>query len=172
MDIKKVTLTRYSVIVNGSDAKKAIKPMQKASAESMFIDVFDDNSAVICCATFSDARNCLAILKDSGCSSATVILERVYNECNSRVIKSAYCILNTVEEKGMKDYRNQLEHGVKEQLYKMGLSDYAFAKWVNEKRYKEVFGFLVALESSCIANGDYEAEQVFHQASIEINSLM
>ena len=117
MDIKKVTLTRYSVIVNGADVKKAIKPMQNASVESMFIDVFDDNSAVICCATFSDVRNCLAILKVAGCSSAIVNLERVYNECNSRVIKSAHCILNTVEEKGMnemKDYRNQLEPGVKE----------------------------------------------------------
>ena len=117
MDIRKVTLTRYSVIVNGDDAKKAIKPMQDESEESMYIDSFDCNSAVICCATFSDVRNCLAILKDSGCSSATVILERVYNECNSRIIKSVYCILNTVKEKGtnkMKDYRNYLEPGVKE----------------------------------------------------------
>ena len=83
MDIKKVTLTRYSVIVNGADAKKAIKPMQNASVESMFIDVFDDVSAVICCESFNDVRNCLAILKETGCSSAEVNLERVYNECNS-----------------------------------------------------------------------------------------
>ena len=61
---------------------------------------------------------------------------------------------------------------VKEQLHKMGLSDYAFTKWVNEKRYKEAFGFLVALNSACIANGDYAAEQVFYQASIEIAYLM
>ena len=66
----------------------------------------------------------------------------------------------------------KLYEQVKEQLNKMGLSDYAFTKWINEKRYKEVFGFIVALNSVCIANGDYEAEQVFHQASIEINSLM
>lgn len=97
MEIKKVTLTRYSVIVNGSDAKKAINPMQYLSKESMFLDVFDDNMAIICCATFSDVRNCLDILKDAGCSSAIVNLERVYNECNSRLINSAYCILNTVK---------------------------------------------------------------------------
>ena len=97
MDIKKVTLTRYSIIVNGADAKKAIKPMQNASVESMFIDVFDENSAVICCATFKDVRNCLDILKDSGCYSAIVNLERVYNEYSSRLINSAYCILNTVK---------------------------------------------------------------------------
>lgn len=117
MDIKKVTLTRYSVIVNGDDVKKAIKPMQNASVESMFIDVFDDNSSVICCSTFSNVRNCLAILKDAGCSSAIVNLERVYNECNSSVIMTAECTLNTVEEKGMnqtKDYRIYLEPGVKE----------------------------------------------------------
>lgn len=117
MDIKKVTLTRYSVIVNGSDAKKAIEPMQYLSKETMFLDVFDDNTAIICCAAFRDVRNCLDILKDAGCSSATVILERVYNECNSRIINSAYCILNTAKEKGtdkMKDYREYLEPGVKE----------------------------------------------------------
>ena len=117
MDIKKVTITRYSIIVNGADAKKAIKPMQNASVESMFIDVFDENSAVICCASFSDVRNCLDILKDAGCYSAIVNLERVYNECNSRLVKSAYCILNTVKQEGMnkmKDYRNYLEPGVKE----------------------------------------------------------
>lgn len=170
MDIKKVTITRYSIIVNGADAKKAIKPMQNASVESMFIDVFDDNSALICCESFKDVRNCLAILKDSGCYSAIVNLERVYNECNFCIIKSVTCALNTYIKKGvarMKHYEQ-----VKEQLHMMGLSDYAFTKWVNEKRYKEVFGFLVALESSCIANGDYESEQVFYQASIEINSLM
>ena len=117
MDIKKVTLTRYSIIVNGDDAKKAIKPMQYLSKESMFLDVFDDNMAIICCATFIDVRNCLDILKDAGCYSAIVDLERVYNECNSCLIKSAYCILNTVKEKGMnkmKDYREYLEPGVKE----------------------------------------------------------
>lgn len=114
MDIKKVTLTRYSVIVNGADVKKAIKPMQNASVDSMFIDVFDDNSAVICCATFSDVRNCLDILKDAGCSSAIVNLERVYNECNSCIIKSATCTLNRKEVTKMKDYRNYLEPGVKE----------------------------------------------------------
>lgn len=117
MDIKKVTLTRYSIIVNGADAKKAIKPMQNASVESMFIDVFDENSAVICCATFIDVRNCLDILKDAGCYSATVILERVYNECNSRIIKSVYCILNTVEVKGgykMNNHMNEIEPCVKE----------------------------------------------------------
>ena len=170
MDIKKVTLTRYSVIVNGADVKKAVKPMQNASVESMFIDVFDENSAVICCATFSDVRNCLAILKETGCSSVIVNLERVYNECNACIIKTVIIALNTHIKKGeviMKHYEQ-----VKEQLHNMGLSDYAFTKWVNEKRYKEVFGFLVALESACIANGDYKAEQVFHQASIEINSIM
>lgn len=117
METKKVTLTRYSVIVNGSDAKKAINPMQYLSKESMFLDVFDDNTAIICCATFSDVRNCLDILKDAGCCSATILLERVYNECNSRVIKSSYCTFNTVKEKGMnkmKDYREYLEPGVKE----------------------------------------------------------
>lgn len=118
MDIKKVTLTRYSVIVNGADAKKAIKPMQNASVESMFIDVFDDNSAVICCESFNDVRNCLAILKETGCSSADVNLERVYNECNSCIIKSVTCTLNTFEaNKGidkMRDYREYLEPGVKE----------------------------------------------------------
>lgn len=117
MDIKKVTLTRYSIIVNGADAKKAIKPMQDKSVDNMFIDAFDSESAVICCATFSDVRSCLEILKDSGCSSAIVNLERVYNECNSLLIKSAYCILNTVKEKGtnqIKDYREYLEPGVKE----------------------------------------------------------
>ena len=118
MDIKKVTLTRYSIIVNGADAKKAIKPMQDASEESMYLDTFDCNSAVICCATFKDARNCLAILKETGCSSAIVNLERVYNECNSSIIKSTICSLNTVKEKGkvtkIKDYRNYLEPGVKE----------------------------------------------------------
>lgn len=61
---------------------------------------------------------------------------------------------------------------VKEQLYKMGLSDFAFTKWVNEKRYEEAFGFLIALNSVCIANGDYVSEQVFYQASIEIAYLM
>ena len=118
MDIKKVTLTRYSVIVNGADAKKAIKPMQNASVDSMFIDVFDDNSAVICCGSFNDVRNCLAILKETGCSSADVNLERVYNECNSCIIKSVTCTLNTFEaNKGidkMRDYRKYLEPGVKE----------------------------------------------------------
>ena len=118
MDIKKVTLTRYSVIVNGADVKKAIKPMQNASVDSMFIDVFDENSAVICCETFMDVRNCLAILKETGCYSAIVNLERVYNECNSCIIKSATCTLNTFEaNKGidkMKDYRKYLEPGVKE----------------------------------------------------------
>ena len=117
MDIKKVTLTRYSIIVNGADAKKAIKPMQNASVESMFIDVFDENSAVICCATFKDVRNCLAILNDSGCSSAIVNIERVYNECNSCIIKSVTCALNTYIRKEVtktKDYRNYLEPGVKE----------------------------------------------------------
>lgn len=116
MDIKKVTLTRYNIIVNGADVKKAIKPMQNASVESMFIDVFDDNSAVICCESFKDVRNCLAILKESGCSSAIVNLERVYNECNSCIIKSVTCTLNT-HKKGvlkMKDYREYLEPGVKE----------------------------------------------------------
>lgn len=117
METKKVTLTRYSVIANGSDAKKAIEPMQYLSKETMFLDVFDDNMAIICCATFRDVRNCLDILKDAGCSSVIVNLERVYNECNSRMIKSAYCILNTVEEKGineMKDYREYIEPCVKE----------------------------------------------------------
>lgn len=61
---------------------------------------------------------------------------------------------------------------VKEQLHKMGLSDYAFTTWVNEKSYKEVLGFLLALNSVCIANGDYEAEQVFYQASNEIVYLI
>lgn len=98
MDIKKVTLTRYSIIVNGDDAKKAIKPMQNASVDSMFIDVFDEKSAVICCATFKDVRNCLAILKASGCSSAIVNLERVYNECNSYIIKSLTFELNTYKK--------------------------------------------------------------------------
>ena len=117
MDIKKVTITRYSIIVNGADAKKAIKPMHNASVESMFIDVFDENSAVICCASFSDVRNCLDILKDAGCYSAIVNLERVYNECNSRLVKSEHCILNTVKQEGMnkmRDYRNYLEPGVEE----------------------------------------------------------
>lgn len=117
MENKKVTLTRYSVIVNGADAKKAIKPMQYLSKESMFLDVFDDNMAIICCVAFSDVRNCLDILKDAGCSSAIVDLERVYNEGYSRLIKSAYCILNTVKKEGMKqmkDYRDYLEPGVKE----------------------------------------------------------
>lgn len=117
MENKKVTLTRYSIIVNGDDAKKAINPMEYLSKETMFLDVFDDNMAIICCVAFSDVRNCLDILKDSGCYSAIVNLERVYNECNSRLIKSAYCILNTVKEKGMnkmKDYREYLEPGVKE----------------------------------------------------------
>ena len=117
MDIKKVTLTRYSIIVNGDDAKKAIKPMQNASVESMFIDVFDDKSAVICCESFKDVKNCLAILKEAGCSSAIVNLERVYNECNSCIIKSVTCALNTyIRKEGtkMKDYRNYLEPGVKE----------------------------------------------------------
>ena len=97
MDIKKVTLTRYSVIVNGSDAMKAIKPMRYLSKETMNLDVFDDNMAIICCVSFSDVRNCLDILKDSGCYSAIVNLERVYNEYSSRLINSAYCILNTVK---------------------------------------------------------------------------
>lgn len=116
MDIKKVTLTRYSVIVNGADVKKAVKPMQNASVESMFIDVFDENSAVICCASFNDVRNCLAILKETGCSSAIVNLERVYNECNSCIIKSVTCTLNTHKKEvlKMKDYREYLEPGVKE----------------------------------------------------------
>lgn len=117
MDIKKVTITRYSIIVNGADAKKAIKPMQNASVESMFIDVFDDNSAVICCESFKDVRNCLAILKEYGCSSAVVNLERVYNECNSSIIKAVTIALNKNIKKGvlkMKDYRNYLEPGVKE----------------------------------------------------------
>ena len=116
MDIKKVTLTRYSIIVNGADAKKAIKPMQNVSVETMFIDVFDDNSAVICCATFSDVRKCLAILKDSRCSSVVVNLERVYNECNACIIKSVTCALNKHKKEvlKMKDYRNYLEPGVKE----------------------------------------------------------
>ena len=117
MDIKKVTITRYSIIVNGADVKKAIKPMQDASEESMYIDAFYCDSAVICCATFSYVRKCLAILKETGCSSVIVNLERVYNECNSCIIKSVTCALNTVKEKGinqMKDYRNYLEHGVKE----------------------------------------------------------
>ena len=170
MDTKKVTLTHYSVIVNGDDAKKAIKPMQNASVESMFIDVFDDNSAVICCESFKDARNCLAILKDAGCYSAIVNLERVYNECNSCIIKSVTCALNTYIKK--REVRMKLYEQVKEQLHKMGLSDYAFSKWVNEKSYKEVFGFLVALNSVCIENGDYDAYQVFNQASNEIISFM
>lgn len=117
MEIKKVTLTRYSIIVNGDDAKKAVKPMQNASVESMFIDVFDDNSAVICCESFKDVRNCLAILKETGCSSAIVNLERVYNECNSCIIKSVTCALNTYirnEVTKIKDYREYLEPGVKE----------------------------------------------------------
>lgn len=114
MDIKKVTITRYSIIVNGADVKKAIKPMQNASVESMFIDAFDKNSAVIFCATFSDARNCLAILKDAGCSSATVILERVYNECNSRIIKSANCTLNIKGGYKMNNHMNEIEPCVKE----------------------------------------------------------
>lgn len=116
MDNKKVTLTRYSIIVNGADAKKAIKPMQNASEESMFIDVFDDNSAVFCCATFKDVRNCLTILKETGCSSAIVNLERVYNECNSCIIKSVTCTLNTYKKEVLKikDYREYLEPGVKE----------------------------------------------------------
>ena len=116
MDIKKVTITRYSIIVNDADAKKAIKPMQDASDEAMYLDTFDCNSAVICCATFSDARNCLAILKDSGCSSAIVNIERVYNECNSCIIKSVTCVLNTYKKEvlKMKDYRNYIEPCVKE----------------------------------------------------------
>ena len=117
MDIKKVTLTRYSIIVNGADAKKAIKPMQDASEESMYLDTFDCNSAVISCATFSDVRNCLSILKDAGCSYATVILERVYNECNSCIIKSVNCTLKIVEAKGgykMNNHMNEIEPCVKE----------------------------------------------------------
>ena len=96
MENKKVTITRYSVIVNGSDVKKAIKPMRYLSKETMFLDVFEDNMAIICCVSFRDVRNCLDILKDAGCYSAMVNLERVYNECNYRLINSAYCILNTV----------------------------------------------------------------------------
>ena len=117
MDIKKVTLTRYSVIVNGADAKKAIKPMQDVSNEAMYLDTFDFNSAVICCATFSDVRNCLAILKKTGCSSAIVNLERVYNECNSSIIKSVTCALNTYIKKELlklEDYREYLKPAVKE----------------------------------------------------------
>lgn len=117
MDIKKVTLTRYSVIVNGADAKKAIKPMQDASNEAMYLDTFDFNSAIICCATFSDVRKCLAILNEAGCSSAIVNLERVYNECNSCIIKSVTCALNTyIRKEGtkMKDYIDYIEPGVKE----------------------------------------------------------
>lgn len=118
MDIKKVTLTRYSVIVNGADVKKAIKPMQNANVDSMFIDVFDENSAVICCETFMDVRNCLAILKETGCSSAEVNLERVYNECNSCIIKSAICTLNTVEvKKGCdktENYMNKIDPKAKD----------------------------------------------------------
>lgn len=119
MDIKKVTLTRYSIIVNGDDAKKAIKPMQKASIETMFIDVFDENSAVICCATFKDVRNCLAILKEACCYSSIVNLERVYNECNSCIIKSVTCALNTYiikEVTKMENHMNEIEPKVKECL--------------------------------------------------------
>ena len=117
MENKKVTLTRYSVIVNGSDAKKAIKPMRYLSNETMFLDVFEDNMTIICCVSFRDVRNCLDILKDAGCYSAMVNLERVYNECNYRLIDSAYCILNTVDVKGgykMNNHMNDIEPCVKE----------------------------------------------------------
>ena len=117
MENKKVTLTRYSVIVNGSDAKKAIKPMRYLSNETMFLDVFEDNMTIICCVSFRDVRNCLDILKDAGCYSAMVNLERVYNECNYRLINSAYCILNTVDVKGgykMNNHMNDIEPCVKE----------------------------------------------------------
>lgn len=160
MDIKKVTLTRYSVIVNGADAKKAVKPMQNASVESMFIDVFDDNSAVICCATFKDVRNCLAILKETGCSSAIVNLERVYNECNSSVIMTEECTLNTV--KGKEDImKNAIE-----KLKEYGVGNYAIEKWYEMEEYKTMFGFFTAMESVAILKYDSDGERVFHEAAV------
>ena len=166
MDIKKVTLTRYSIIVNGDDAKKAIKPMQNASVESMFIDAFDDNSAVICCATFSDVRNCLAILKDSGCSSAIVNIERVYNECNSSIIKSV--AVNFIKDgvktcvKGKADImKNAIE-----KLKEYGVGSYAIEKWYELKEYKMLLGFFTAMESVSILKYDKDGELIFHEAVV------
>lgn len=160
MDIKKVTLTRYSIIVNGDDAKKAIKPMQNASVDSMFIDVFDDKSAVICCATFKDARNCLAILKETGCYSAIVNLERVYNECNSSVVITVKYTLNAI--KGKVD---TMENAI-EKLKEYGLGTYAIEKWYEIKEYKTLFGFFTAMESFAILKYDSDGERVFHDAAV------
>lgn len=160
MDIKKVTLTRYSVIVNGADAKKAIKPMQNASVESMFIDVFDDNSAVICCESFKDVRKCLAILKESGCSSAIVNLERVYNECNSSVVMTVKYTLNSVKGK------EYIMKNAIEKLKEYGIGSYAIEKWYDLKEYKTLFGFLTAMESVAILKYDSEGERVFHEAAV------
>lgn len=166
MDIKKVTLTRYSIIVNGADVKKAIKPMQNASVESMFIDVFDDKSAVICCESFKDVRNCLAILKETGCSSAIVNLERVYNECNSTIIKSV--AINFIKD-GIKTCAKGKEYIMKnaiEKLKEYGVGSYAIEKWYELKEYKTLFGFLTAMESVAILKDDSDGERVFHEAAV------
>lgn len=160
MDIKKVTLTRYNIIVNGDDVKKAIKPMQNASVESMFIDVFDVKSAVICCESFRDVRNCLAILKETGCSSAIVNLERVYNECNSSVVMTVKYTLNAI--KGKVD---TMENAI-EKLKEYGLGTYAIEKWYDLKEYKTLFGFFTAMESVAILKYDSEGERIFHESAV------
>ena len=166
MDIKNVTLSRYSVIVNGDDAKKAIKPMQNASVESMFIDVFDDSSAVICCATFKDVRKCLAILKDSGCSSAIVNIERVYNECNSAIIKSvAFNFIKGVVKTCVKGKEDIMKNAI-EKLKEYGVGIYAIEKWYEMKEYKTLFGFFTAMESFAILKYDSDGERVFHDAAV------
>lgn len=160
MDIKKVTLTRYSIIVNGADVKKAIKPMKNASVDSMFIDAFDDNSAVICCESFKDVRNCLAILKETGCSSAIVNLERVYNECNSSLVITVKYTLNAI--KGNVD---TMENAI-EKLKEYGIGTYAVKKWYENKEYKMLLGFLTAMESVAILKYDKDGERIFHEAAV------
>lgn len=166
MDIKKVTLTRYSIIVNGDDAKKAIKPMQDASDEAMYLDTFDFNSAVICCETFSDVKKCLAILKETGCSSAVVNLERVYNVCNSDIIKSVAVNFNKDGVKACVKVKADIMKNAIEKLKEYGVGIYAIEKWYEIKEYKSLFGFFTAMESVAILKYDSDGERVFHEAAL------
>ena len=61
---------------------------------------------------------------------------------------------------------------VRQQLYKMGLSDYAFTTWHKDKRWNEIHGFLCAMDSVAIHEQNYEAEKVFYEACLEVIAII
>jgi hypothetical protein len=50
-----------------------------------------------------------------------------------------------------------------EKLHEYGLSSYAFEKWGERGDYKELFGFLTAMQSIAITKYDTEAEKLFEE---------